>query len=118
MTVELKIYGIDEAIAYLEDIKVSKRLGVAIEKTVSALARLAASITPVVTGAMRAAWCGTSSGLEGRVYIDPAAVNPRSGVPVVNYAGVVSERRGIMDALISESDRLASAALEEEFDVY
>lgn len=111
MTLTIEQRGFDEAIAYFEDIDVPGRLAIAVDKTIEMLGRLAASVTPVDTGAMRKAW----RWVKGRLFIDPGARNPRSGVPVTDYATTVSERYGILDAVMTQAGRVGAAALEEAF---
>lgn len=111
MSLEIELTGDDELIAYLEGYNVPGRLAVAVNTVVSVLRRFAASITPVDTGSMRDAWRGD----HGRVYIDPTAVNTRSGVPVTDYSGIVSERTGIMEHTMAQGLNVGSRILEEAF---
>jgi len=104
-------HGFDEAVTYLEGINVPMRLGAAVDDTVATLARFAAARTPVVTGAMRGAW----RGVGGRLFIDPSAINPRSGAPVTDYAPSVAQRLGIMEAVWDEGEHVGYEAMEDWF---
>lgn len=109
----LETQGFEEAAELLANVDIAGQLSGGIDSVVYSMTRFAAFITPVATGAMRDAWTGRVQGLAGVVYINPAATNPRSGVPVTQYAGAMSDRLGIQDAVIAEGGRLAARVLEE-----
>lgn len=111
--IALETRGFEEAAELLANVDVAGQLGLGIAGVTGGMTRFAAPITPVVTGAMRGAWMSRAQGLAGAVYINPAAINPRSGAPVTQYAGIVSDRLGIADAVMREGERLAAVALEE-----
>lgn len=91
--------GFSEALAHIDEYDPSGRLGDVIEEILEkALAHFRAR-TPVVTGSMRAAWRARMlSPLEGSVFIDPSAVNSRSGVPVLSYAPTIGEKYGLLES--------------------
>lgn len=97
MSVDLTIQGIREAqdrnrarIAMLEPGGVFGRL--IKEITLFAHAQ-AVNVTHVDTGALRASHRMTVTGVRGRVFIDPGAVNPRGQRPAV-YGPFEHARRG------------------------
>lgn len=102
--------GFDEAIAAInalydeeeiEDIKLA---------VLHRLQVVAMDNTPVDTGAMRSAWVVENSML----HISPTATNPRTGAPVSDYAAQVSDRVGVMDAVL----RMAPKVTEMEAQRY
>lgn len=109
---QLQTQGFEEAAQLLANVDVAGQLGRGIGSLVGPLSRFAATITPVVTGAMRDAWTDRAQGMTGSVFISPAATNPRTGAPVTDYAGIVSDRLGIMGATMVEGGRLAVEMLE------
>lgn len=117
MSLTLKLVGLSGLLGHLDDYDAEERLGKAVDKTRKALRGFLASRTPVITGSMRRAWYSEmGSPLEGRVFIDPAATNTRSGALVSSYAPGVADRYGLMDAALTQGEKIADAALEEAFD--
>jgi len=68
-------------------------VGRAIRDATADLHRYAISITHVDTGSLRASHRMAVSGAAGRIYLDPAAVNPRTGERPAVY-GIEEEERG------------------------
>lgn len=93
----LSIRGIQEAqqanLELIASLKPGGALGRAIQYGTIEIHRYAVAITHVKTGALRASHRIELSGLRGRVYIDPATVNPRTGQKPSLY-GVTEHRRG------------------------
>lgn len=91
------IRGIQRAraacLAVLARLRPGDALGTAVRDAVSLADRYAVSITRVDTGAWRASHRPRVSGLRGRIALDPAATNPRSGTRPAIY-GYVWEKRG------------------------
>lgn len=112
MSLTLQTQGFEEAAELLANVNIPGQLGEGVSDLTGALSRFAATITPVATGAMRDAWTDRAQGLGGVVFINPAAINPRSGAPVTDYASIVSDRLGIMNAVMVEGERLAAVVLE------
>lgn len=112
MSLVLQTRGFEEAVALLANVDIPGQLGEGVTGIVGPLIRFGAVLTPVDTGAMRGAWRDRVQGMTGSVYIDPAATNPRSGVSVTGYAGAVSDRLGILDAMMIEGERLGAVVLE------
>lgn len=107
VSVTLELRGFDEAIQLLDGVDIPGQLADIVDFVVGHSVRVAASLTPVDTGAMRMAWMGQAHGSMGRVFIDPAAVNYRSGARVTSYAGIVDERIGISGAVADRATRMA-----------
>lgn len=97
--IELQLRGFDETVDYIEGLDIPEQLHEQLGIVLTDMTRFAAAITPVVTGAMRRAWEFKLEGLQGRMAINPTARNPRSGVPVRDYASIVAEREGILEQL-------------------
>ena len=112
MSVTLEITGVEETIELLEGMDIPGTLGAVVDALTGYSARMAASMTPVDTGAMQRAWRGVSQGMTGRVFTDPGATNPRSGAPVTSYAGIVDSRVGISEAVSALAERQAITLLE------
>jgi hypothetical protein len=73
-----------------------------VEAITHRLKKVAMDETPVVTGSMKRAWVVE----DAKVIINPTAVNSRSGVKVTDYAGVIIERNGIVDAMLKKAPRI------------
>ena len=112
MAVDFEARGFDEAVEYLGAVNVSGKLEKVIDSMLPHLGRLAMDTTPVETGSMRRAWRWTRSGLTGRLFIDPSAVNSRSGVLVSSYAPKIEGRLGIIDRTVEVAKRLGVEGLE------
>ena len=73
-------------------------LGRAIQFVALGAIQYAMRVSHIVTGALRSAHSPefTSGGnlSRGRVFIDPAAINPMSGKPVTDYAAIEEARGG------------------------
>jgi len=106
--VTLEVQGLEEALAALR-LNVEAQLGQAEDRFLRTGVEVARSATPVVTGAMRGAWQWNRAGVEGKIEINSSAVNPRSGVPVTEYAPTVDARLGILDLV---SSRLGTMDIE------
>lgn len=96
--VKLTITGIQEAQAANNRLIARMQPRGALERAVlygtTAAHRGAAVITHVDTVALRASHRMEVSGKRGRVYIDPGAMNPRSGVRTAIYGPVEHARGG------------------------
>lgn len=68
-------------------------LGTAVQEATLRLHRYAVSVTHVVTGALRASHLVRIARTRGEIYINPNAVNRRSGSRPVKY-GRIEHRRG------------------------
>lgn len=94
------IKGLQEALAannkLLAEMKPSGTAGKVIQFGTAAAQRASIQGTPVDTGAWRASnRTKLNSGrLQGTVFLDPSARNPRSGTPVQQYASVWDARGG------------------------
>jgi len=100
--IDLEMKGAEAVLAALEPPLIEE----AIIFRFGEMTRFAASITPVRTGAMQRAWKWEAQGWEGRMFIDPSARNPRSGVPVTDYAEEVDQRYGILDKALGLGARM------------
>lgn len=69
-------------------------LGDIVRWAVDQLDFYAEGITPVDTGSWQASHRTACTGLEGRVFVDPTAVNVRTGVAVISYAGAYESQGG------------------------
>jgi hypothetical protein len=96
--VTLTITGLQEAQAANNRLLARMQPRGALERAVlygtTAAHRAAVVITHVDTGALRASHRMEVSGLRGRVYIDPGATNPRSGVRTAVYGPMEHARGG------------------------
>ena len=81
-------------VARIASLRPSGALGQAIQWGTMIAHRYAVVITHVDTGALRAAHRMRVMGAEGRVYIDPAARNPRSGELPMVYGEIEHARGG------------------------
>lgn len=97
MSTEFEIRGIQEAQAdnakRIAALKPNGELGQVIKDQTIGAHRYAISITHVITGSLRASHRMELKGLHGRIYIDPASVNPRSKQKPVVY-GYHENKRG------------------------
>lgn len=75
-------------------LKPNSVFGQAIKTATIRAYRYAVSITHVDTGSLRASHRMQVHGLRGRIYIDPSAHNPRSGLPVRVYGPYEHSRGG------------------------
>ena len=95
---DLTITGVQEAQrANLEAIAALRpggAFGRAVVYATTAAHRYAVAITHVDTGALRASHRVEVSGLRGRIYIDPGAVNPRSAQRPAVYGPYEHARGG------------------------
>jgi len=94
----LTITGIQEAqranLAAVAALRPSGVFGRAVIYAATAAHRYAVAITHVDTGALRASHRIEVKGLQGRIYIDPGSVNPRSGQKPVVYGPYEHARGG------------------------
>jgi hypothetical protein len=87
-------------------------LGKAVKDATTRLHRYAVGVTHVDTGSLRASHHIRVTGTRGEVYIDPGAVNPRSGERPVKY-GVYEHKRGGSHAFYRRTvDEHGDAALQ------
>lgn len=105
--------GFSEAVQIVSRAMPKAEMVRVVRDVTSRLSGYTSSITPVDTGAMRDSWTWVSFGLTGQVYISLSAYNPRSGIPVIQYAPIVDERVGLVDAAMVEGGRIAVSALRE-----
>lgn len=103
--------GTAKAMKTIEGARLGRRMVRVVRDVTSHLARYLAEINPVDTGAMRDSWTWVTVGLIGQVYISESSHNPRSGVPVTDYASIVDARVGLLDAAMVEGRRVGAAAL-------
>lgn len=108
MMLSLELIGLGEVLDVFGNMDIPGRLAMLIDQIINESTRFAASLTPVDTGAMRDSWMGE----RGRMFINPSAYNPRSGAPVTDYASIVSDRCGIMDAVFENAIRLVTDKVE------
>lgn len=95
--VKLSITGIQEAQAQnlrrVAALRPTGAFGAAIRDATAEAHRYAVALTHVDTGALRASHRVQVTGVRGRVFVDPGALNPRSGRRTAEY-GVYEHRRG------------------------
>ena len=89
-------------------------MGEAVRYVTLALHRYAVTITPVDTGSQRAAILPAVDlrRLEGRLYYDPSAINPRGGMPS-RYGPENEMTRGGRYAVFENTAREAETALRQ-----
>lgn len=118
MSEEFAIKGIQEAQA--ENAKMIARLqpqgevGQKIKDLTISAHRYAVSITHVLTGSLRASHRMELKGLRGRIYLDPQAVNPRSGQKPAIYGFYENKRGGehaFYDRTVDEFEEKAEDAV-------
>jgi len=100
MMIQLQTQGFEETSEYLKKLEIEKQLERELDWILGAVLEFVKDATPVDTGAMRGAWQWARNGLQGRVELNPSAVNPRSGLSVMDYAVEVNERLGILDQVV------------------
>ena len=118
--ITVEIVGLDEAVNRLDRLQrrasSDRTYQVVLGNAMEVLRRYAVAISPVDTGAYQGSHRIAVRGKEARLYIDPAATNPRSGQPVTRYAGPVEDRyrvygqvedlaRGMRSAIVRELTR-------------
>lgn len=81
-------------LSHLRALKPDGALGRAIKAGTAMAHQAAVRKTHVETGSLRASHRVDMSGLRGEVYIDPNAINPRSGEYVKDYAWLEHQRGG------------------------
>jgi len=105
---DLTIRGLQEAqrwnLRAIANTKSSGQFGMAIRDITVGLQRYEVSITHVDTGALKASERIEIMGLSGRIYIDPSAQNPRSGVRTAIY-GETEDLRGGSHAFGARTER-------------
>lgn len=96
--VKLSITGIQQAQAAnnraIAALKPGGALGRAVQYGTIAAHRYAVALTHVDTGALKSSHRMEVSGLRGKIYIDPGAVNPRSNRRTALYGEYEHERGG------------------------
>jgi len=94
----MAIRGIQEAqqanLRQVAAVKPNGALGEAVKVGTTLAHRYAVSITHVDSGSLRASQRLSVQGLRGRVYLDPNAVNPRSGARPSIYGNYEHARGG------------------------
>lgn len=94
-------------------VKPSGGLGRAVQYGTIEAHRIAVTFTHVQTGSLRASHRMNVAGRRGEIYIDPTAVNPRTGNKPSDY-GPVEEGRGGLHAFygrtVNEYPRIGQAA--------
>lgn len=119
MPVPLTIKGLQEAQQAnqrrLAELKPSGALGRAVQYATATLQRHAIGITHVDTGSLRASHRMRleAGGLRGVIYIDPSAVNPRSGQKTSIY-GPVEHARGGSHAFYARTVAEAGPQVEKQ----
>lgn len=119
MPVSLTIKGLQEAQQAnqrrLAELKPSGALGRAVQYATATLQRHAIGITHVDTGSLRASHRMRleAGGLRGVIYIDPSAVNPRSGQKTSIY-GPVEHARGGSHAFYARTVAEAGPQVEKQ----
>jgi len=108
----LRQTGGDRIITVLGSVQTKEQLVRIVRDVISRITRFTASINPVDTGAMRDSWTWVTIGLVGHMYISLSAYNPRSYLPVIQYAPYVDERVGLMDAVMVKGERIAAESME------
>jgi len=97
MSEEFSIKGIQEAQAVnakmIARLQPNGEVGQKIKDLTSSAHRYAVSITHVLTGSLRASHRMELKGLRGRIYLDPSAINPRTGQKPAVY-GYYENKRG------------------------
>lgn len=110
MSVDMTIRGIQEAqrwnLRAIAALRPSGALGRAIQWGTAAAHRFAVSVTHVITGSLRASHRMAVSGVQGRVYLDTRAKNPRTGQRTAVY-GPIEEARGGEHAFYGRTAREA-----------
>ena len=106
--IDLSIKGLQEAqrwnLRAIAATKPTGQFGVTIRDILTQLQRYEVSITHVDTGALKASERIEIMGLSGRIYIDPSAQNPRSGVRTAIY-GETEDLRGGSHAFGARTER-------------
>ncbi len=116
--VKLSITGLQQAqqrnLRAIAALSPSGALGRAIKLGTVEAHRYAVAITHVDTGSLKASHRIELTNDRGRVFIDPAAVNPRRGRPVEDYA-IWEHRRGgthaFYERVVSERGQQIGAAM-------
>lgn len=80
--------------AMIAELQPSGALGRAVKYATTEGHRYAIQITHVDTGTLKAAHRMEVSNVQGRIFIDPSATNPRSGQPVGRYGPIEHDRGG------------------------
>lgn len=117
--VKLTIKGLQEAQQAnqrrLAELKPSGALGRAVQYATAATQRYAIGITHVDTGSLRASHLVRleAGGLRGVIYIDPNAVNPRSGLKTSVY-GPTEHARGGSHAFYERTVAEAGPQIEKQ----
>lgn len=100
------IRGLQEAqaanVRMMAQLTPSGTMGVVVRDVLIDLHRYATAITHVDTGALRASHRMILRGLEGEIFIEPGARNPRSGAKTAEY-GEAEEARGGSHAFYSRT---------------
>ena len=103
----MKVIGLDEALEAIDGLYDEEELAKVVAAILHRLQKVAKDRTPVQTGAMRDAWTVEEMGL----IIDPKSRNPRTGTKVTSYAGAVSDRVGVMGAVMAQAEAVAKAEI-------
>lgn len=98
MRVNLTITGLQEAQAANREriamVQPGSAFGLLIKQITAFTHRQAVAMTHVDTGALRASHRMEISDVRGQVFVDPIAVNPRTGEVVADYAEIEHDRGG------------------------
>lgn len=81
------------AVKLLNELTPKGALGKAVQYATGAAHRYMVGITPVKTGAWRGSHLPEMQGLHGRIAINPEAVNPAGGRPII-YGTALEQQRG------------------------
>ncbi len=97
ITASVTIRGLQEAqaanVRMMAELKPTGSMGRVLRDVVIDLHRYATAITHVDTGALRASHRMAIRGLDGELYVEPGARNPRTGQKTEEY-GEIEEARG------------------------
>lgn len=110
--IKIETRGFPEALQALIAVDAKGQIVELVRDVVSRLTRYVVSINPVDTGAMRDSWTWVAIGPLAKMYISLSAYNPRSKLQVIEYAGYVDERVGLMDAVMEQGERIAVESAE------
>lgn len=107
----IEITGIEEVKAFLDRRRDYTKI---LSRFIKDLQGYAREITHVDTGAWRGSHDTNVMTNQAELFVDPGAINPKSGTPVVVYAEVWQNRGGEMDVYGRTVAAVDMSALEEE----
>jgi len=110
--IRIETRGFPGALEVLVGVDIKGQIVELVRDIISRTTRYAVQINPVDTGAMRDSWTWVAIGPVAKQYISLSAYNPVSKRPVIEYAGYVDERVGLMDAIMEQGERIAVESAE------